>query len=335
MTIVTRKLNGPLPEVALPKRRNSPDTPVPFSPLSIRDDMMRDLSRLLEQQEFGSLDEVNAFMEKEVKGKPLRHVQPTTDRERAEDLVVTARLERTTSKLRAQVAKALKLDADCVSAHLLLAEVAESSAKSLAHCRDSIAAGDRVLAEQLGNEGASIWHHPVGRQYLSARRVFAELLWQTGDRQLALDEARTILRLNAGDNQGVRYVLLEWLMRAGSVAEIDALLAAYDDGTAAWMFTTALHRYRTLGPVTAAAKALRTAMRENPYVVPMLIGETPLADELPDTFGMGDPDEATLYLHESISSWYDAAGSMEWLEQVFHATPAGPIGRRKHSGNHT
>jgi len=242
--------------------------------------MMRDLSRVLGQQEFGSLDDVTAFVEKEVMRKPLRHVQPTTDRERAEDLVVTARLERTTSKLRAQVAKALKLDADCVSAHLLLAEVAESSATSLAHCRDSIAAGDRVLAEQLGDEGASIWHHPIGRQYLSARRVF-------------------------------------------------------DDCSAAWMFTTALHRYRTLGPVAAAAKALRAAVRENPPVVPMLIGEAPLPDELPYTFGMGDPDEATLYVHESTSSWYDAAGSMEWLEGVYEATPAGPTRRRKHSGNHT
>jgi len=297
--------------------------------------MMRDLSRLLGQQEFGSLEEVTAFMEKEVMGKPLRHVAPTTDRERAEDLVMAARQEHSVPKLRTQVAKALKLDADCVAAHLLLVEVAESPTKALSHCRDSIAAGDRVLAELLREDDASIWHHPIGRQYMTARYLHAELLWQTGDRTLALDEARTMLRLNAGDNQGVRYLLLEWLMRAGSVADIDALLAAYDESTAAWMFTAALHRYRTLGPVAAAAKALRAAMRENPYVVPMLIGETPLPDEVPDSHGFGDPDEAALYVLTSTSSWYNAAGSIEWLERVVHATPAEPAGRRTRSGNHT
>ncbi len=319
----------------MPKRRNSPETPVPFSPQSIRDDMMRDLSRLLGQQEFGSLDEVNAFMEREIMGKPLRRVEPTTNRERAEDLVATARQERSVPKLRAQVAKALVLDADCVSAHLLLAEVAESPAKALAHCRDSVAAGDRVLADLLSDEGATIWHHPVGRKYMTARYVYAELLWQTGDRPLALDEARTMLRLNAGDNQGVRYLLLEWLMRAGSVADIEALLAAYDESTAAWMFTAALHRYRTLGPAAAAAQALRAAMKENPHVVPMLIGETPLPDEVPDTHGFGDADEAALYVLTSTSSWYDAAGSIEWLERLHHTSPAAPTGRRKHSRNHT
>ncbi len=288
----------------------------------MRDDMMRDLARLLGRQEFGSIDEVNAFLQQEVTGKPLRRVEPTTDRERAEDLVMVAREERSIPKLRARVAKALTLDADCVAAHLLLAQVAGNPAEALAHCRNGIAAGDRVLSDLLGDDDGSIWHHPIGRQYLHARYLYAELLWQTGDRQAALEEARKILRLNAGDNQGTRYLLLEWLMRAGSVAEIDALLAAHDEHSAAWMFTTALHRYRTRGPVADATKALRAAMRANPHVVPMLLGESPLPEELPDTCGIGDQDEAALYLHSSTSTWYDAAGCIEWVIGVSRATPA-------------
>ena len=295
--------------------------------------MMRDLTRLLGQQQFGSLDEVNAFLQNEVVGKPLRHVEPASDRERAEDLVMAARQERTVPKLRARVAKALKLDPDCISAHLLLAEVAASPAVALAHCRDSIAAGERVLADVLGDvlndADAPIWHHPNGRPYLNARYLFAELLWQTGDRPAALDEARAILRRNVGDNQGVRYLLLEWLMRAGSVAEIDALLAEYDDCSAAWMFTSALHRYRTLGPVAAAVKALRVAMRANVHVVPMLLGEAPLPEQPPDTYGFGDEAEAALYVHASTSTWYDAIGAIEWLAVATPTASAGGTTRRK------
>ena len=313
----------------MPKRRNESDKPEPSSTQAMHDEMMRDLTRLLGQQEFKNFDEMNAFLQGEVTGKPLRHVQPTTDRERAEDLVMAARQERSLPKLRAQITKALGLDADCIAAHLLLAEVADSPAKVLVHCRDAIAAGDRVLAEFLTEKDPPVWLVPNGRPYLRARHRYAELLWHTGDRPAALEEARTILRLNAGDNQGIRYILIEWLMRAGSVAEIDALLAAYDEGTAAWTFTAALHRYRTLGPTAAATKALRAALRANAHVAPILLGAAPMPDELPDTHGFGDPDEAAIYVSGSISTWIDAMGALDWLADVSRPSPGGRTRRLK------
>ncbi len=308
------------------KRRNTPEKHVALPPQVAHDEMMRDLTRLLGQQEFGSLEEMTAFLQNEVTGKPLPRVLGTTDRERAEDLVVAASHERSLPKLRAQAAKALTLDADCIAAHLLLAEVAESPAKALAHARDAIAAGDRVLADDLSDPDAPIWYIPNGRPYLRARHVHAEILWQTGERPAALAEARTILRLNAGDNQGIRYVLLEWLMRAGSVADIDALLAAYDERTAAWTFTTALHRFRTLGPTADATKALRAAIKANTHVAPMLLGTAPMPNELPDSYSMGHPSEAAIYVTGSISTWIDAVGACEWLAQVSRPSPGGRAG---------
>ena len=313
----------------MPKRRNEFDKQAPSSTQAMHDEMMRDLTRLLGQQELKNFDEMNAFLQGEVTGKPLRRVQPTTDRERAEDLVMAASRERSLPKLRTQVTKALGLDADCIAAHLLLAEVAESPSKALAHCRDAIAAGDRVLADFLSDTDVPVWLVPNGRPYLRARHLFAELLWQIGDRPAALAEARAILRLNAGDNQGIRYILIEWLIRAGSVADIDALLSAYDESTAAWTFTTALHRYRTLGPTTESTKALRAAIGANAHVAPMLLGTSPTPDELPDTHGVGDEDEAAIYVSGSISTWIDAMGALDWLADVSRPSPGGRTRRSK------
>ena len=299
----------------MPKRRIESDKHAPSAQVT-RDETMRDLTRMLAQQDFKNFDEMNAFLQREVMGKPLRRVQATTDRERAEDLVIAASNKRSLPKLRAQAAKALKLDADCIAAHLLLAEVAESPTKALAHCRDAIAAGDRVLADDLSDPNAPMWLVPNGRPYLRARHLYAELLWQMGDRPAALEEARTILRLNADDNQGMRYILIEWLMRAGSVADIDALLAAYDEPSAAWTFTTALHRFRTHGPTADATKALRAAISANAHVAPILLGHAPMPDELPDSYSMGHPSEAIIYVNGAISTWVDAVGALEWLEQV-------------------
>ncbi len=313
----------------MPKRRSAPDSQPNMPSPSSRDDMMRDLNRLLERQQFGSIEEVNAFMERELAGKPIPHLQPANDRERAEDLVQAARNERSIPRLRAQVAKALKLDPDCMTAHLLLAEVAEAPTEILAHSRKAIAAGDRVLSDVLAEADGALWHHQGGRPYLRARLIIAELLWQMGDRQLALEEARTILRFNAGDNQGVRYRLLEWLMQAGSVAEIEAVLSAHDEHSAAWTFTAALHRYRTGGRSTAAAKALRSAMSVNVHVVPMLLGTLPLPPKPPEMYGNGDEDEAALYVFGATPAWYDAIGAMEWLTQAARPKPPGAAGARK------
>lgn len=294
-----------LPQAALPKRRIPPKNHVAPSTQSAHDEMMRDLTRRLGQQEFGSLDEVNAFLQREVTGKVLRHVEPATDRERVEDLVTSAREQRSLPRLRAQVAKALVLDADCVSAQLLLAEVAESPPTALAHCRYGIAAGDRVLSaelSQVADDGApSVWYHPIGRQtcMFGTCTPSCSGIPATSRRP---DEARTILRVNAGDNQGLRYTLLAWLMGAGSVADIEALLAAHDEQTAAWMFSAALHEYRTRGPAPEATKALRAAMRANAHVVPMLLGETKLLEELPDSYSIGGQDEAMLCHHSSAAA---------------------------------
>ena len=107
---------------------------------------------------------------------------------------------------------------------------------------------------------------------------------------------------------------------------IDALLAAYHERTAAWTFTTALHRFRTLGPTADATKALRTAIKANTHVAPMLLGTAPMPDELPDSYIMGQPSEAAIYVSGSISTWIDAAGACEWLAQVSRPSPGGRAG---------
>ncbi len=260
-------------------------------------------------------------------GKPLPRVEPSNDRERAEDLVLAARHEKSLPKLRKRVNEALALDPDCISAHVLLAEVADTPIKALAHCRDAIASGERALADELADAEASLWHHPVGRTFLRARYLHAEMLWQRGDRPLAISELRTILRHNPGDNQGVRYQLLVWLLKAGSVADIDALLAEYDDASAAWLFGAALHQFRTRGPDATATAALREAIRFNPHVLPMLLGDVPFPDGPPDTYSPGEADEAEMYVCDAMAPWFEAVGAMEWAAEVTRKTKT-TAGRR-------
>lgn len=305
----------------MPKRRPSDPSPeLPFDP-SDRDALMRDLQRLLGQQQFNSIEEVNAFLHREVMGKPLPRVKGTTNRERAEDLVMAAQAERSIAKAKKLLAEALALDADCVMAHLALAELAEPAAETIAHCRDAMAAAERVFAAEADDHRPPVWYHPLGRPYMNARFLLADTLWSIGDRRAAIEEAQAMLALNPGDNQGMRYVLMEWLMRAGSLAEIDALLAAYaDEASAVWRFSAALHRFRTHGSDATSNKLLRAAMASNKHVVPMLLGRTELPTEQPMTVGYGDESEAVSYVLAALPSWFEC-GAISWLEE--HAPTSG------------
>lgn len=310
----------------MPKRRQ-PDQPteLPFDPTD-RDAMMRDLQRLLGQQQFDSIEEVNAFLHREVMGKPLSRVKGTTNRERAEDLVMAAQGERSIAKARKLLAEALALDPDCVMAHLALAELSEAPSDTVQHCRNAIAAAQRVLAEGADDDRPPVWYHPIGRPYMNARFLLSNTLWNMGDRRPAIEEAHAMLALNPGDNQGMRYVLMEWLMRAGSVAEIDALHAAYaDERSAAWSFSAALHRFRTHGDDATARKLLRTAEASNKHVVPMLLGRTELPMEPPMTVGIGDESEAVSYVLTALPTWFEC-GAFSWLEEQ---APASSIRRAR------
>ncbi len=301
----------------MPKRPSNPPPALPESP----DVLLRDVKRMLSRQNFANIDEVNAFME-QISGQPIGAVEPANDRERAEDLVLAARGERSAAKRRRIISEALALDGDCVPAYLVLAEEAGSQSEALTHIGNAVAAGERVLAPLLAEDDTFLWGDRVGRVWLMARAQQAEMYWQMGDRPRAIAELRDVLRRNPNDNQGMRYVLLQWLMRAGSIADITQLLAQYDEPSAAWLFPLALHRYRTEGPTASASKALRAAVAENRFVVPMLLGEHPMPEQLPASYTSGGDDEAALYVESALTVWVDAVGSLDWAASVSRRTSA-------------
>jgi len=67
---------------------------------------------------------------------------------------------------------------------------------------------------------------------MRARHGLAEVLWHLGERQAAIAHLQDMLRLNPGDNQGVRYTLAGWLLAEGWDEELARLLKEYDEGSA-------------------------------------------------------------------------------------------------------
>jgi hypothetical protein len=140
-----------------------------------------------------------------------------------------------------------------------------------------------------------------------------------------------MLRLNPGDNQGIRYILVEWLLAEGANDAVDTLLRQYPgDPTARWAYSRALWTFRRSGAGAKANAALRKALYVNPFVPMYLIGALQMPRDMPDYIGIGDENEAVDYLASASPNWADTPGAAEWFVEVFthEAEKLAPRGRR-------
>jgi len=152
---------------------------------------------------------------------------------------------------------------------------------------------------------------------MRARQGLANILWELGRREEALEHYWDMLRLNPGDNQGIRYILLPILLTLDQDQEAHQLLIQYaDDQTAMWLYSRALLTFRENGVTPKAKTDLKIAMDYNPNVLDFLTGRKRIPIQLPNYIGIGDEDEAVVYAADNLSIWRRTPGAIEWLKQT-------------------
>lgn len=283
-------------------------------------------TRLLADREFETVEEANAFLREALASGELPELTPATPLEEAQELVYQA-LE-TSGKRREKLArKALSISPDCADAYVILAEETKDIEKARHLYEQGVQAGERALGEEMfTQQKGEFWGILETRPYMRARLGLADVLWELGERQAAIDHLQAMLRLNPGDNQGVRYMLANWLLITKDNAALNRLLAQYpDEWSAFWAYTKALYTFREKGPKKQANKALQQAIEINPSVPAYLLGLAPLPEEWPEYYTMGSDEEAVIYLAEAGLAWLDTPGALEWLaEFLLAALPPAP-----------
>lgn len=211
--------------------------------------------------------------------------------------------------------QALELSPDCADAYSLLAahtrDLAEATRlNGLAVEAGMNALGPKVFEEDVGH----FWGLLETRPYMRARLALAQCLWESGERGDAIEHYRDMLRLNPGDNQGIRYILASCLLETGRDDEVVALLDEYkDDASAAWAWSRALLAFRTHGDDEQAKAALAEAKRTNPHVPAYLTGKKKMPKRLPDMIGFGDEREAISYVGDYGSAWKSTPNAIAWV----------------------
>jgi tetratricopeptide (TPR) repeat protein len=280
---------------------------------------MSEISRLLSQQEFDSIEDANRFLQGQLAGRSLDDLAPDSVQDplgRAQELMYEA-WDATNRRERIRLAEAaLEISPDCADAYNLLAEEkARSVAEARAHFEQGVRAGERALGPVVFEEEAGHFWGIIGtRPYMRSRAGLGECLWLLGEKDDAVSHYQEMLRLNPHDNQGIRYTLLQWLLELDRDEEVEDLLGKYDeDWTAAWLYTQALWIFRREGESSKAEAALSDALEQNPHVPPYLLGEKKVPSRLPEYMGFGDEREARAYAAEASELWRKTDGARGWL----------------------
>ncbi len=300
------------------KKTGSPRPPAaPLPPLPDRrlmDQHLAQIDRLLEGQDFATIEEANAFLKQALVGGSPPTFAPRTPLEAAQDLVYQALEARGPRRVRL-AREALARSADCADAYVLLAEATDDPQQAKQLYEEGMEAGLRALGpEPFAADVGHFWGIVETRGYMRACQGLAEVLWVLGEQEVAIGHAREMLRLNPMDNQGIRYLLANWLLTGGEDDALERLLTAYpDEGSAVWAYTRALWTFRRKGAGAGATRALKEALRTNPHVPFYLFGLRELPEELPGYIGMGNESEAVSYVADAITNWIDTEGALDWF----------------------
>jgi len=305
-----------------PTRRPEPplgqEDEFPIPPTFMGELANRLIGRILEGKEFASPEEMERFLDENFTGRKLDDLIEewgNDPSEQAQMLVYEAMEAETPEKVLDLTRQALALDPDCVDAHLLLT-MAES--KNPAEAIDRVRAiidrteqkwGPEFMAE---NEGI-FWGAPETRSYMRVRAELVDLL--IGEERVteAIEECRTLLRLNPNDNQGIRDLLLGLLLQEEDTAGAEALIEQFEeDESAVFMWGRALAKFQA-GGADAAHAALTRAIRCNRHVEGILTGRLPFPESDYEFYSSGDTNEATHCLRALGMAWIETPGAMAWI----------------------
>jgi tetratricopeptide (TPR) repeat protein len=293
------------------------------------------IARMLTERPGMSLDEINDALAHVVDAGTKvddlsAALSPTSARtalEQAQDLVYDAM--EAEGRLQLKLARrALALSEDCADAWVLLGNASTDPAVAQSHYERGVEAGRRAIGDEFESLAGEFWGHLETRPYMRARLALAEVLAETGREDTARAHFEDMLRLNPGDNQGVRYLLLPLLFDLSADEAAGELLKSFDgDARAMWPYAALLLAWRREGESGRLRATLMNAVAANPYVLDYLLAPDSIPEDRPPYVTIGGRDDAASVADSLLPAFTATPGLIPWLER--HRPRAPHRGRRE------
>lgn len=293
-------------------------TAASFNSRMLNERLMADLEHALSEREFESEEELQQFLDTFNAGEQ-NIPKPQSNKARAQDLLYDAWDSPSHAERVRLAMRALELHADSPDAYVILAqEVADDVKEMREYFYKGMKAGERDLGPEFFEENEGhFWGIIETRPYMRAKQGYAECCWEMGDYEEALGHYREMLRLNPGDNQGIRYDLLRGLLELRQYEEAEQLLDKYPEDFGNMAYNCVLIAYAKNGLTKQVDELLEEALAANPHVPAYLLGIKPLPEERPEYIGLGDEREAIDYAFDHMALWWREKELLKRLNQLF------------------
>jgi tetratricopeptide (TPR) repeat protein len=299
-----------------PRARRASQPPIPSR--TVMEKMMREIHRVMEGQEFESIEEANAFLAT-LTGpgleQALEKAPEPSPQEEAQELAYRAMEAKSRKRALALAQQALAKDPDCVDALITMAAATARTPEDLiAGLAKAVQAGERSLgAEFFEQNKGHFWGLLETRPYMRARQQLADVLLESGRMPEAIAHFEALLALNPSDNQGVRDTLLGCYLASDNLAGARLLLREYEqDASAVFAWGRTLLRFLS-GDLKGADRALEEARQQNGFVELYLTGQKIVPRGLPDSYAFGSKEEALICLESTGAAWAAHPKALIWL----------------------
>lgn len=273
-----------------------------------------EIANVAARMKFKSSEELKAFFEPYKKAGKVPTVEPSSPFFDAQRIIY--KTVGAGPKRQIKLAKeALSVYANCADAYTILAGFEDDPEKKRSLLERACEVGKAALKDEgilIEEEQRDLWSVLPGRPYLRAKLALANFLYETGEKREALSLYEEILRLNPGDNQGVRHILIALYLELGMLEEARKFLRERRDDFPAWDYAEAYVTYREKGDCPAARGALRRGFYKNPRIARYLLGEERLPEHLPESSAAGSDEEAQIISSLIMPYWRQTAAETSW-----------------------
>jgi len=283
--------------------------------------LFRVMDQISKQKGFASRAELDAFMEEKVMHRPLDELmaeQPPDPVEQAQALAFKAMEKKVPNQSLALTRKALEFDPNCVDAERIAALMESSSVEERVKAIGSLVdKAEQAFGRDYFRENAgSFWGLVETRPYMRTLAVLADLLLKAGQTAQAISQIEKMMRLNDHDNQGMRYILIGLYLEESRLKDARKLFKDFpEDGMAAFLWGRALERFLSRDFLQARVAFYRANTR-NPYVLEFLTGLSPVPEEMPDYYEIGQTSEAMVCFHHLGKAFQKVPEAIEWLKSL-------------------
>ncbi len=216
------------------------------------------------------------------------------------------------SSKKKSTAKAHDLDA---MVEVALAQ--RSPKKTLEMLENALKLGELDLATEFRDHVGIFWILAETRPYMRARVALINFLIAQGQHENAIEHMEEMLRLNPNDNQGVRWLLLEWYCNMNWMHKAWPLLDEYEDEVTPFIaLTRVCLEFQKYGPSEELALKLEIQLKQNPYIGPKLLDQESVSPYEIESFEAGEEDEADAYCQCFRALWKSTPEALPWLSSV-------------------